>query len=152
TAGVAILLGLLLAVLHGFGRHTLLAGVLVDVFILVLAAGAAVLIGRMEYASLFVARRRWQRARVAHEAAVRTERDDAEVAAITTEAWLGIVRLGASSLGHDERLVRETVALAIALLEDSCPQLRSLAARWAGQGVAGQTWSTVTTPRRSASR
>ena len=128
TVSVAVLLGLLLAVLHGFGRHTLVAGVLVGVFILVLAAGAAVLVGRMECASLFVARRRWRRARRAHEAAARTERDDAEVAATTTEAWLGMVRVWANSLGEDERLVRETVTLAIVLLEDSRPQLQSLAA------------------------
>ena len=47
----------------------------------------------------------------------------------TTEAWLGMVRTRARSLGDDERLVRETVTLAIALLEDSRPQLQSLAAR-----------------------
>ena len=129
TVSVAVLLGLLLAVLHGFGRHTLVAGVLVGVFILVLDGrrGSAHRAHGMRVAVR--ARRRWRRARRAHEAAARTERDDAEMAAITTEAWLGMVRIWANSLGEDQRLVRETVTLAIALLEDSRPQLQSLAAR-----------------------
>jgi hypothetical protein len=148
TSTAAVLLGLLLAALHGFGRHTLVAGVLVSVFILVLAAGAAVLIGRMECASSFVARRRWQRARHAHEAAVRTERGDAELAAITTEAWLGIVRTRASSLADDECLVRETVTLAIAVLEGSRPQLQSLVARRPCQAVPVSSGRRRRRPRR----
>ena len=88
----AVLLGLLLAAVHGFGHAASLFGILVSVFILVLAGGAAVLMARMESASLFVARRRWHRARAAHEAAVQTEQDDIEAATVATEAWLGLVR------------------------------------------------------------
>jgi hypothetical protein len=123
---VAGMLALLLAAVHSSGRHSVAAGVLVSVFILVLAVGAAVLIARIECASLFVARRRWHRARAVHETAVRTEQSDAEAAAVATEAWLGTVRTRASSFADDEHLVHETVALAVALLEDSRPQLQSL--------------------------
>ncbi len=78
----------------------------------------------MESASLFVARRRWHRARAAHEAAARTAQDDLEAAAIATEAWLGLVRTQASAVaGDDEHLVHETVALAAALPESGRPQL-----------------------------
>ena len=36
---------------------------------------------------------------------------------MATESWLGLVRTRASVLAGDERLVQETVALAIELLE-----------------------------------
>jgi hypothetical protein len=136
TIGGAILLGLLLATLHGFEprpdwpavsehvRGSWLFGVLVGVFILVLVVGAAVLMAHMECASLFLARRRWHRARAAHEAAVQTEQEDVEAASVAVEAWLGLVRTRASTAAGDgEHLVHETVVLAVALLESGRPQL-----------------------------
>lgn len=125
AAAAAILLGLLLAAMHGLGRHSVVFGMLVGVFILVLAVGAAVLMNRMECASLFVARRRWHRARAAHEAAVRTEQDDMATAAVAVEAWLGVVRTRASAVTDDEQLVHETVSLAAALLGGGRRQLPS---------------------------
>jgi hypothetical protein len=125
TAGAAILLGLLLATVHGF-RGGSVFGALIGVFILVLAGGAAVLMAHMESASLFLARRRWHRARAAHAAAVQTEQEDVEAAVVATEAWLGLVRTQASAVADDdEHLVHETVALAAALMESGRPQLRS---------------------------
>lgn len=118
----AVLLGLLLAVVHGLGRSSVLYGALVSGFIFVLAGGAAVLMARMEPASLLVARRRWHRARAAHEAAVQTQRDDIEAATVATEAWLGLVRASAVAEA-DEHLAHETVALAVALLESGHPEL-----------------------------
>jgi hypothetical protein len=56
-------------------------------------------------------------ARAAHRAAVRIEQDDLEAATMATESWLDLVRTRASVLRGDERLVQETVALAIDLLE-----------------------------------
>jgi hypothetical protein len=94
------------------------AGVLLT---LVLASAAAVLMARMESSSLFAARRCWHRARAAHRAAVRIEQDDMEAATVATESWLGLVRTRASVLTGDERLVQETVALAIDLLESGQP-------------------------------
>ena len=115
TAGV--LLGLLLAALRGFSHQNILFGTLVSVLILGLAAAAAVLMARMESSSLFAARWRWHRARAAHRAAVRIEQGDLEAATVATESWLGLVRTRASVLAGDERLVQETVALAVDLLE-----------------------------------
>lgn len=115
TGGV--LLGLLLAALRGFSQQNVLFGTLVSVLILGLASAAAVLMARMESSSLFAARWRWQRARGAHRAAVRIEQGDLEAATVATESWLGLVRTRASVLAGDERLVQETVALAIELLE-----------------------------------
>jgi hypothetical protein len=125
--GGAVFLGLLLVLLHGLdhhGRGGSVLGFLVGVFILVLVTGAAVLIAHMEPASLLVARWRWHRVRAAHEAAVRTERDDVAAAAVATEAWLGLVRTqAAASAGDDGQLVHETVALAASLLGSGRPQL-----------------------------
>jgi hypothetical protein len=58
----------------------------------------------------------WHRGRPAR-AAVRIEQGDLEAATVASEAWLGLVRARASVLAGDERLVQETVALAIELLE-----------------------------------
>ena len=125
--GGAVFLGLLLVFLHGLdhrGRGGSVLGVLVGVFILVLVTGAAVLIAHMEPASLLVARWRWHRARAAHEAAVQTERDDREAAAVATEDWLGLVRTQAGASGGDDgHLAHETVALAADLLGSGRPQL-----------------------------
>jgi len=115
TGGV--LLGLLLAALRGFSHQNVLFGTLVSVLILGLASAAAVLMARMESSSLFAARWRWQRARAAHRAAARIEQGDLEAATVATESWLGLVRTRASVLAGDERLVQETVSLAIDLLE-----------------------------------
>ena len=136
ATGAAILLVLLLATLHGFAPHpgwpgvrdhargSWLFGVLVGVFILLLAIGAAVLMAHLESASLFLARRRWHRARAAHEAAVQTEQADAEAASVAEQAWLGLVRTRASAIaGGEEHLMHETVVLAGALLESGRPQL-----------------------------
>lgn len=116
VGAVGVLLGLLLAALGGFSHQNVLFGVLVGVFILVLASAAAVLMARMESSSLFVARQRWHRARTSHRAAARVEQGDAEAAAVATASWLGLVRTHASAFA-DERLVQETVALAVDLLE-----------------------------------
>jgi hypothetical protein len=124
---VAVLLGLLLAALHGFGRESMMFGILVSAFILVLTVGAAALMSRMESAALIVARWRWHGARAAHQATVKLEQDDIEAATLATGTWLGLVRIRASAVaGDDERLVHETVALAIAVLESCRPQLPSL--------------------------
>lgn len=134
VAGIAaaVLLSLLLTVLQGFGpqpgeppsRRSPVLDVLVGVCLLVLVVGAAVLMARTESASLFLARRRWHRARAAHEAAVRAEQDDREAAAVAAEAWLSLVRTQASTAaGHDEHVARETVALAAALLDSGRPRL-----------------------------
>ncbi len=136
TIGGAILLGLLLATLHGFeprpgwpalrdpARGSPGFGVLAGAFMLVLGVGAAVLIAHMESASVFLASRRWHRARAAYQAAVQTEHEDVEAAAVAEQAWLGLVRTRASiTVGDEEHLVHETVALAAALLESGRPQL-----------------------------
>ncbi len=115
TGGV--LLALLLAALRGFSHQNVLFGTLVSALILGLASAAAVLLVRMESSSLFAARWRWRRARASHRAAARIEQRDREAATVATESWLGLVRSRASVLAGDERLVRETVALAVDLLE-----------------------------------
>jgi hypothetical protein len=132
-AGIAaaVLLSLLLMSLHGLSsglgrpvsRESLLLGALVGVALLVLVIGAAVLMAHVESSSLFQARRRWHRARAAHEAAVRLEQDDQEAMAIATEAWLSLVRTQVSTIASDRHLTDETMALATALLEGGRPQL-----------------------------
>jgi hypothetical protein len=127
----ALLLGLLLVALHSFGSHparppgtgSTVFGVLIGAFIVVLTAGAAVLIAHMEPASLLVARWRWHRARTAHEEAVETEQADTQAAAIATQSWLGLVRTRVTGIAAgDEDLVHDTVALAAILLESARPQ------------------------------
>jgi hypothetical protein len=132
----AVLLGLLLAALHGFLPQAgppatlvwvplrALFGVLLAVFICALTVGAAVLMAHMEPASLFLARRRWHQARAAREAAAQTATEDTEAASVATEAWLGLVRAAAlSAAGDDERLVHGTVELAADLLASGRLQL-----------------------------
>jgi hypothetical protein len=126
-------LSFLLAALHSFTTFSRLpppwidvgASVLGAVLINVLAAGAAVLIARMEPASLFVCRQRWQRARAKHRAAVMLECADTEAAAVAREAWLGLVRTHGSAVGgeHGEHVVRDSVELAAALQEAGRPRL-----------------------------
>jgi hypothetical protein len=129
--GAALLLGLLLIALHGFAPHPTVSGStifggLTGAFIVVLTAGAAALIANVEPASLLVARRRWHRARTAHEEAVETEQADAQAAAVATQAWLGLVRARVTAVAAgEERLVQDTVALAAVLLESARPQLPS---------------------------
>ncbi len=131
-AGAALLLGLLLVALHGSAPHpgrppisgSTVFGGLTGAFIVVLTAGAGALIAHMEPASLLVARRRWHRARTAHEEAVETEQADAQAAAVAAQAWLGLVRARLTAIAaDDERLVQDTVALAAVLLESARPQL-----------------------------
>jgi hypothetical protein len=127
---VGIFLELLPAALHGFGfglgwpaasgptRWNPVSGSLISALIFVLAVGGAALISRMEPASLFIARRRWHRARAAHKAAIKTEQADLQAAAAAAETWLDLVRAQASAVvGHDEHLAHQTVALAVALVE-----------------------------------
>jgi hypothetical protein len=134
--GAALLLGLLLVALHGLSPHpgwpaggghsrgSTVFGVLTGAFILVLTAGAAVLMAHLEPASLLLARRRWHRARAAHEEAARTEQADAEAAAVAAQAWLGLVRARVTAIAVGEAgLVQDTLALAAVLLESGRPQL-----------------------------
>jgi hypothetical protein len=136
TINTAIFLALLLTTLHSLEprpdwaaardhlRGFAVFGVLAGFFILVLVVGTGALIAHMESASLCLARRRWHRSRAAHEAAVKAEREVAEASSVVTEAWLGLVRSYASVVADgEEHLVRETVALAAALLESGEPQL-----------------------------
>jgi hypothetical protein len=135
---VAAIIGaaVLLVALHGLGAHqgwpavtghacgSMVFAAVTGAFILVLTAGAASLVAHLEPASLLVARRRWYRARAAHEAAVATEHADAEAAAIATQAWLALVKTRAIAVAAgDEHLVRETVALARVILESARPDL-----------------------------
>ena len=127
-AGAAVT-GLLLVTLHGFMPFPdrpvpwghLAVGVLMAVLIGVFVAAAAVVIARMEPASVFVARRHWQRARAISEAAVRLEQADAEAASIAREAWLGLVRTQASTIARDgdTHVLQDTLTLASALQETS---------------------------------
>jgi hypothetical protein len=127
-AVAALILGLLLATLHGTSHRSLLLGLLVSAFILALAAGAAVLMASMEPGPVFVARGRWRRARAAHAAAVRVARSDREMAAVATESWLSLVRSRASTLADDGQLARETLVLAAELLHGGQAQLPPAAA------------------------
>lgn len=95
------------------------AGVVCAVLIDVLAVGAAVLIQRMEPGPVFLARRRWRRARADHEDATRLAGADAEAASVAQQAWLGLVRTQAIAAAGDAGvgLVESTLALAAALQE-----------------------------------
>ena len=110
TINTAIFLALLLMTLHGLEprpdwpaardhlRGYAVSGVLAGFFILVFAVGAA--------------------AFVAHRSRPPC------ASSVANEAWLGLVRSYASVVaGGEERLVRETVALAAALVESGGPQL-----------------------------
>ena len=129
----AIALSLLLAALHGLptlsGWVAIWAGVgvgvLSAVLITVLTAGAAVLIARMEPASVFLARRRWQRAYSAHEVAAKLQRADAEAASVAKQSWLGLVRAYATVVAGDggEQVVQDTLTLASAVQEVPRPSL-----------------------------
>jgi hypothetical protein len=93
-------------------------------FILVLAAGAAALMARLEPARLRAARRRWYRARAAYEAAAETEQADAQAAAVARESWLGLVRARVTAIApDDDHLAQATVARAAALVGHDRPQL-----------------------------
>jgi hypothetical protein len=134
--GAAALLGLLLVALHGLGPYPgrpavggylsghAVFGALTAAFILVLTAGAAVLMAHLEPASLLVARQRWYRARAVHKEAAETAQADAQAAAVAAESWLGLVRARVSAIAADEEhLVQATVALAAALAGNGPPQL-----------------------------
>jgi hypothetical protein len=134
--GGAVVLMLLLAAVHGvnlrrgwptaWGRTygSTVSGILFGVLLLVLGAGAAVLIARIEPTSCSVARHRWHRARASHEAAVEEELADVQAASVATAVWLGLVRSYASgAAGRDQNVVEATVALASALLENGRPGL-----------------------------
>ena len=136
AVGGAVLLGLLLAILHGFDLlpgwpsirgHAAggsVFGVLAGLFILVLVVGAAVLLAHTEPASVMTARRGWHRARAAHDTALRTAHQDAEAAEVATAAWLGLVRAYACAVaGYDEHLIHDTVALAATLLDSGPPEI-----------------------------
>ncbi len=99
-------------------------GVLTGMFILVLTAGAVALMAHMESPSLLAARLRWHRARAAYEEAAATQHADAQAAAVAVEAWLGLVRVTATTVAaDDERLVQDTVTLAAVLVERARPAL-----------------------------
>jgi len=129
----AIAVNLFLAALHGINMLSgwpavwanVGAGVLSAVLITVLTAGAAVLIARMEPASVFFTRRRWRRARSTYEAAARLQRADAEAAAVAKQCWLGLVRSYASAVAGEasEQVVHDTLTLASALQEIRLPSL-----------------------------
>jgi hypothetical protein len=134
--GAALLLEVLLVALHDLSPHpggtpgsghdhgSTIFGVLAGVFILVLTAGAAVLMAHMESPSLLQARLRWHRARAAYEEAAATQQADAEAAAVAVEAWLGLVRVRATAIAaDDERLAQDAVALAALLVERGRPEL-----------------------------
>jgi len=136
AVGGAVLLALLLAALHDislrpgqrtmFGNihQSMVLGMLFGVFLLVLAVGAAVLIARMESASLPVARHRWHRAQASYDQVAGVELADAEAELVTREAWLGLVRSYASDVAAgDQHLVEQTVELAEDLLEHGRPGL-----------------------------
>ncbi len=132
--GTAALLELLLVALHGLSpsgtaggaddHGSTVFGVLTGAFILVLTAGAAVLMAHMESPSLLAARQRWHRARAAYEEAAATCQADAETAAVAVEAWLGLVRSRVMPIAaDDERLMQDTMALAAVLIERGRPEL-----------------------------
>ncbi len=125
----AVVMSLLLVAIHGFMPFSnrsvpwghIAVGALLAVLIGVLAVAATVVIARMEPASVFVARRRWQRAHTMSEAAVGLEQADAEAAAIAREAWLGLIRTQASTIAADSgtHVLQDTLTLASALQETS---------------------------------
>ncbi|MGA3154302.1 MAG: hypothetical protein ACLPN6_13760 [Streptosporangiaceae bacterium] len=137
-AAAAAALALLLAALHGLGSSQASTGgsstggwsntglgVLAAGLIGGLATGAAALIGRLESASVLLARCRWRRLAAEHQAAVRQARADAEAAAISATAWLGLVRrqVAAAGCGTDGHLAQATLLLAAALHEPCRPRL-----------------------------
>jgi hypothetical protein len=123
----AVVMGLLLITLHGFMPFSnrpmswghIAVGALLAALISALVTGTAVVIARMEPASVYLARQRWQRARTLSEAAVGLEQADAEAAAIAREAWLGLVRAQASAIARDgdTHVLQDTLTLASALQE-----------------------------------
>jgi hypothetical protein len=126
----AVLVELLLVALHGLSPQpagtpaatpdhgSTVFGVLTGALILVLTAGAAVLMAHLESPSLLQARQRWHPARAAYEKVAATHQTDAETAAVAIEAWLGLVRARVAEIAAgDERLVHDTVALAAVLVE-----------------------------------
>jgi hypothetical protein len=129
----AITLSLLLAALHGLPTLSgwpavwtgVAVGVLSAVLITALTAGAAVLIARMEPATVFLARRRWQHAHSAHEVAAKLQSADAEAASVAKQSWLGLVRTHAAVVAGDgsEQVVQDTLTLASALQEVHRPSL-----------------------------
>ena len=134
--GAGLLLELLLVALHGLSPQpgwptgsthdhgSTVFGVLAGAFIVVLTAGAAVLMAHMEPASLLMARQRWHVARSAYAAAAATQQADVEAAAIALEAWLGLVRARVAVIAAgDELLVRETLSLAAGLVASGRQQL-----------------------------
>jgi hypothetical protein len=95
----AVVLGVLLAVLHGEAAarpvddwHRFGVGAVAVLLVFVLVAVAAMLIARTEPASLLFARRRWHRARSAHAAAMRLHRSDAEADAVARQGWHGLIQ------------------------------------------------------------
>jgi hypothetical protein len=133
TIAGAIVSSLLLAALHGVPPLSGLlavwanlgAGVLSAVLITVLTAGAAVLIARMEPASVFLARRRWQRVRSSHEAAVRLHCADTEAASVAKQSWLALVRTYTTVVTGEggEQTVHDTLALASVLQDARQPSI-----------------------------
>jgi hypothetical protein len=125
--GSVIAVSLILAALHGLPTLSgwpavwtrVGVGVLSTLLITVLTAGAAVLLARMEPASVFLARRQWLHKRSSHEAAYHLHNSDAEVAAVARQSWLGLVRTHASTVAREgnEQVVQDTLALASALQE-----------------------------------
>jgi hypothetical protein len=130
--GAAFLLGLLLAALHSVGSYPAwpdagrraVFGALTGAFILVLTAGAAVLMAHLEPARLLAARRRWYRAQAAYEEAAETEQADAQAAAVARASWLGLVRARVTAIApDDDHLLQATVVRAAALLGNDRLQL-----------------------------
>ena len=132
--GAAVLLELLLIALHGLSpagqqgsqqtTASMIFGILIGALILILTAGAAVLMAQMESPHLQAARQRWHRARAAYEAADATYQADAEAAAVAVAAWTGLVRTRVTELAaDDERFIHDTLALAAVLVERSRPEL-----------------------------
>jgi len=101
----AVAAGVLVAALHGAGIsgvradvwHRFGAGVLGMLLIFTLTAVAAVIIARMEPASLWSARRRWHRARDEYAAAVAVHRRDAEEAVIAGQGWRNLIEAQANA-------------------------------------------------------
>lgn len=136
VVGGGVLLALLLAALHGVNLRrgwpvgweqtyrSTVSGLLLGACLLLLAGGAAVLVAHLEPASVAAARHRCHRARARYEAAAEMKAAHVLAASIAKQAWLGLVRSEASAVAHgDTDVVRETVALAVALLEHGRPGL-----------------------------
>jgi hypothetical protein len=131
--GAATVLVLFLAALRSFGtfpgRSTewdhVGQGAMLGLLICLLAASAAVLIARMEPASVLLARRRWHQARAEHAAAVRLEHADDEAASVAREAWLRLVRTHASTVAtaSGNYVVHDSVVLASALQDLGRPRM-----------------------------